>query len=154
MSVINPDVSKYLTYAIRKIPAIPLGINFLIAEYAFDPCPSNASLIFWCYYPILCLITIAWESLSSYSHFSAVYPRKPKSEKITYTIISACVSFILFISMTYFLKNGRPMTCMINYNKDVAVVLFAMGVLISSFITYCEHFKWGKLIPYEDVIDI
>lgn len=154
MAFINQDISKYLTYAIRKIPAIPLAIHFLIVEYAFDPCPENASLIFWCYFPILCIITIAWEAISSYSHFLIAYPRKPRDEKIIYTIFSTCTSFIMFISMTYYLKNGRPMTCMIEYNKDLAVVLFSMSILITTFVTYCEHFKWGKFVHYEDAIDL
>ncbi len=154
MSLSMSDFSKYITYAGRKIPMVPLSINFLIAEFAFDSCPHDSKTIFWSYFPLLCLMTIAWEAIASYAHFTTVYPRKPRNEHIIFTVLSTFMSAILFISLTYFLKNGRPISCVTPYDQTTAVVLFSMSVLISAFITYCEHFKWGKLVPQGAIFDL
>lgn len=147
-------ISTFSTYLSRKIPHVPLAVHFAIVHFVFPQCTTNARSIFWGYYPILCTFVLIWEGISSYAHFRTVYRGKNRGEMILFAILNSFMSVFAFISLTFFLQDGRPMSCIFAYNRDIAFVVFAMCVASIAILTYFEHFWWGDVIRGGDLISL
>ena len=62
----------------RKIPFIPLAIQFAIVNNAYSQCtyPGNDTyrIGFWIYFPLLCLLCFIWESFHAWTFYNKIIP--------------------------------------------------------------------------------
>jgi lipoprotein signal peptidase len=73
-----------------------------------------------------------------------IYNHKEK-DIIKYSIVSTSVSLLLFVSIVYYIENGKPFSCFENYSRIIATIFFYLSLFILFIVSYIEHYYWGKL---------
>lgn len=135
----------------RKIPVLPLLLQFIIVRnvYQDDDDIKLKRTIFWCYYPLLCLICFIYELAYAYNIYTKYYDTHSFVNRLYFSMLSSFISLWAFVSTSYYVQDGKPFSLLFNYNSLVANVIFYMSFGLISLITYLEHFKWPHLPYYQ-----
>jgi hypothetical protein len=140
---------EFLDIIKRKIPLLTLLIQTMIVNIFFRECISDENQIigFWVYFPILCLFCLVWELIYVLIIFSKDYSHKSLNKRVFFGTITAIISLCTFCTTSYYIEEGRPFSCIFEYNSVVATVLFYSNIVIIIILSLYEHYVWGILEP-------
>lgn len=136
----------------RKVPLLTLLIQTFIVNIFYRECVNdpNYKLWVWIYFPFLCLFCVIWETIYGLRMLAKHYQHKSIRSRIILSIISAILSMSIFFTASYYVEAGRPFSCVSEYNKDIATVLFYTNIGLLLVFSAYEHYKWGvrgSLLP-------
>lgn len=126
-----------------------MTVNIFYTDCSNSSNPSYA-IGFWIYFPLLCLMCLILETLSTIKRFSQLYSHKRLKSRMLIGICSILISLATFCSTSYFIETGRPFSCVFEYNHYVALITFCIDIFILVVFSMYEHYYWGvvqSLLP-------
>lgn len=147
---------EYTHVVRRKIPLLTLCFQMAIANIFYRGCDTydHYESRFWIYFPIMCFLCVSWEIFDAIQTYRKVYNHKSKESIRMFGAISGLISLWTFISVSYFMANGRSFDCVYTYDNLLANVLFYTSLFLVLGFSYIEYYKWGSVGPllgYESV---
>jgi len=122
---------EILTTMIHKIPVFVLSIHLAIVSEVYDVCnnSSEQKTLFWVYYPFMCVLCFLWEFLYIYLHIGSKISYVGH-KNICYSLTNAFISLFSYISTSYYMQDGKPFSCVFDYDKNIATVFFYLSYAI------------------------
>lgn len=133
----------------RKVPLLTLCLQLAIANIFYRGCETyeNYKLAFWIYFPTMCSLCIAWEIFDAIKTYQKIYNHKSRQSIHIFGIISGFISLWTFVSVSYFMANGKSFDCIYVYDNLMANILFYTSIFLVLSFSYIEYFKWGLVGP-------
>ena len=138
-----------LTYMKQKVPIFVLTLQTLITNHVYDNCNNEKDLqiIFWIYYPFLCILCILIEFYTTWTRTKfleiAIHNENHfinnKKNKIVYCSVTTIISLLSFIITSYYINTGLPFRCIFNYDKTIATFLFYFTFGLIFILSTIEH---------------
>lgn len=138
---------KFRNICIRKIPHIITSAFLVISYFGYRQCPQGSTyeIGYITYFTILSILCFVYEGFDAYFEYKKLYPSKSSRDLYAYTIISAFVSTMLFVSLSFIVLDGKPYSCYYAYNHVIAIISFVLSVVITVGISTIEHYIWSNL---------
>src|SRR5437660_692683 len=116
----------------RKVSLLTLLVQTFVVNIFFRECTGdeNYKLSVWIYFPILGVLCLLWEFLYVLKIFARCYSHKPFRDRAIFGVFSALMSLCIFCTSSYYVEGGRPFSCVFDYNKIVATILFYSNIML------------------------
>jgi len=138
-----------LTYMKQKVPIFVLTLQTLITNHVYDDCNNEKDLqiIFWIYYPFLCILCILIEFYTTWTRTKflevAIHNENHfinnKKYKIAYCSVTTIISLLSFIVTSYYINTGLPFRCIFNYDKTISAFIFYFTFGLIFILSTIEH---------------
>jgi len=133
----------------RKIPLLTLCLQLAVANIFYRGCDTEIFsgyyvTGFWIYFPVMCTLCLLWEIFDAINTYQKIYNHKSKRSIRWYGVASGSVSLWTYVSVSYFMGNGRSYDCVFTYDNLTANILFYTTILLVLCFSYIEYYKWGS----------
>ncbi len=140
---------EYTHVVRRKIPLSALCLQLAIANIFYQGCDKyeHYESGFWIYFPVMCFLCLVWEIFDAIKTYQKIYNHKSRYSTNVFGTISGFISMWTFVSISYFMANGRSFDCVYVYDNLLANILFYVSIFLVLSFSYIEYFKWGNVGP-------
>lgn len=154
-------VRKLIDIIRDKIPILTILVQIIIVHNCFHICDNKQDIqatAILIYYPILLVACAIWETAYAVRIYIKTQPDKPKALWFFMSGVSGMISTLIFFTFTYYVDDGRPLSCIIVYNKLIAGIIFYVMIGITLLFSLIEWFvfyrKPNYLIENSGVYDL
>lgn len=134
-----------LKFMKQQVPALSLLLQSQCVKYISQDC-SDSSVNAWALttFIMISLFTIGWTIYHSIQKFNDQYGRKHNNEWV-YVLLQTVSSYLAYISLSYYVFDGRPYNCAFVFSQTLAGILFWFSLAAIIVIATVEHHVWAKV---------
>jgi len=143
-----------------KIPILAILVQIIIVHNCFKICDKDdiQKMVILIYYPVLLVACAIWETAYAVRTYIKNHPEKPKPLWFFMGSVSGMISTLIFFAFTYYIEDGRPLSCLIVYDKLIADIILYVMIGIALLFSFIEWFifcrKTNYLLQNSNVYDL
>lgn len=131
----------------RKMPLLALLIHIIVVNIFYSRCEKTNSYeyLLWSYYTPLTVLALFWEFYHARQTYIRMYKYTSGFSVTLLAIVSTIVSVTTFVTTSYYIEQGKPFSCVLNYNRFYATIVFYSMFLVVFLFGVYEYRRWKPI---------